>query len=72
MMRKEWFAFVRKTRTKLQRKDKSKTVSHQMAMSEASKHWPNEKEKIKRRIKREEKKKQKTKIEVKENPEKVS
>ena len=65
MMRKEWFQFVRKTRVKLQRKNKNKTVSHQQAMSEASKLWPKEKEKIQRRIKREEKKR------AKENKEEV-
>ena len=57
-MRKEWFAFVRKTRGKLQRKNKGKTVTHQTAMAEASKLWPKEKEKILRRLKREEKKRQ--------------
>ena len=56
MMRKEWFAFVRKTRVKLQKKDKTKKITHQMAMSEASKHWPKEKAKIARRMKREQKK----------------
>ena len=56
MMRKEWFDFVRKTRVKLQRKDKTKKVTHQMAMSEASKLWAKEKEKIIRKRKREEKK----------------
>ena len=59
MMRKEWFAFVRKTRVKLQKKDKTKKITHQMAMSEASKHWPKEKAKIARRLKREQKKSQK-------------
>jgi len=61
MMRKEWFAFVKKTRAKLQRRDKSKKVTHQMAMAEASKIWPCEKEKIIRRIKRQEKKNLKNK-----------
>ena len=56
MMRKEWFAFVRKTRAKLQRADKTKKVTHQMAMSEASKSWPTEKVKIERRNKRRQKK----------------
>ena len=56
MMRKHWFDFVRKTRAKMQRKDKAKKVTHQMAMSEASKLWPKEKAKIERRIKRESKK----------------
>ena len=55
-MRKNWFDFVRKTRVKMQRKDKTKKVTHQMAMSEASKLWPKEKAKIERRIKRESKK----------------
>ena len=53
MMRKEWFDFVRKTRKKLQRSSKNKDVTHQKAMSEASKLWPKEKEKIQRRLKRE-------------------
>ena len=66
-MRKEWFAFVKKTRRVLQRKNKGKNISHQAAMSEASKFWPKEKEKIKRRIKRQDKKKQKTTIQVPEN-----
>ena len=56
MMRQEWFQFVRKTRTKLQRKDKTKKVTHQAAMGEASKLWGKEKEKIIRKRKREEKK----------------
>ena len=56
MMRKEWFEFVKKVRTKLQRKDKTKNITHQFAMSEASKLWPKEKEKILRKRKREEKK----------------
>ena len=56
MMRKNWFDFVRKTRVKMQRKDKAKKVTHQMAMSEASKLWPKEKAKIERRMKREAKK----------------
>ena len=55
-MRKEWFDFVRRTRAKLQRKDKSKKVTHQMAMSEASKTWIKERAKIQRRHKREQKK----------------
>ncbi len=55
-MRKNWFDFVRKTRVKMQRKDKAKKVTHQMAMSEASKLWPKEKAKIERRMKREAKK----------------
>ena len=71
MMRKHWFDFVRTTRKKLQRKNKSKTVTHQEAMAAASKVWPNEKEKILRRIKREEKKNQKMNIEkVSKTPEK--
>ena len=53
MMRKEWFDFVRKTRKKLQRKNKGKDITHQKAMSEASIHWPKEKVKIERRLKRE-------------------
>ena len=56
MMRKEWFEFVRRTRAKLQRKNKNKKITHQAAMSEASKLWPKEKEKILRKKKREAKK----------------
>ena len=56
MMRKEWFAFVKKIRNRLQRKDKSKNITHQTAMAEASKVWPAEKVKIQRRLAREEKK----------------
>ena len=59
MLRQEWFSFVKKTRVKMQRKDKSKNITHQMAMKEASKNWATEKSKIERRIKREEKKRAK-------------
>ena len=56
MLRKEWFAFVKKVRTKMQRNDKSLNVTHQQAMSAASKLWPAEKVKIQRKIVRQEKK----------------
>ena len=56
MMRSAWFEFVHKTRVKLQRKSKDKKITHQFAMSEASKLWKKEKEKIIRKRKREEKK----------------
>ena len=65
MMRKEWFDFVRKTRAKLQRKDKNNKVTHQKAMSEASKLWAKEKERIIRKRKREEKKLEKEAKKVK-------
>ena len=64
-MRKEWFDFVRKTRAKLQRKDKNNKVTHQKAMSEASKLWAKEKERIIRKRKREEKKLEKEAKKVK-------
>ena len=59
MLRKEWFAFVKKVRTKMQRKDKTQKVTHQSAMSAASKLWPAEKVKIQRKIARQEKKRAK-------------
>ena len=65
MMRKEWFDFVRKTRVKLQRKDKNNKVTHQKAMSEASKLWAKEKERINRKRKREQKKLEKEAKKVK-------
>ena len=54
-MRNYWFDFVAATRRKLSRKEK-KTVSHKLAMQEASKLWPKEKLKILNRIRREERK----------------
>ena len=51
-MRKEWFEFVRKTRTKLSRLRKE-NVSHREAMKEASTGWAAEKAKIIRRKARE-------------------
>ena len=54
-MRNYWFEFVAATRRKLSRKEK-KTVSHKLAMQEASKLWPKEKLKILNRIRREERK----------------
>ena len=57
-MRKEWFNFVRKTRTKMARGSKEK-VSHRDAMKAASSDWPKEKEKVLKRLKREARKKAK-------------
>ena len=51
-MRKKWFEHVKKTRKKLQRKDKGTT--HRAAMKAASVTWPQEKVKIQNKIKREE------------------
>ena len=57
MLRREWFNFVAKTRRKLQRADKTKKISHQTAMAEASKTWKSsEKLKVLRRFEREKKK----------------
>ena len=55
-MRKSWFEYVAKTRKKLQRKSKTKTVSHKEAMKVASVHWPKEKAKIQRKLAREKRK----------------
>ena len=55
-MRKSWFEYVAKTRKKLQRKNKNKTVSHKEAMKVASVHWPKEKAKIQRKLAREKRK----------------
>ena len=55
-MRKLWFQHVSKTRKKLQRKSKDKTVTHRQAMKEASISWPKEKVKLQNKIKREAKK----------------
>ena len=52
--RREWFAFVARTRKKLLRKDKSTT--HKTAMVEASKSWGREKQKLIRKAAREAKK----------------
>ena len=57
-MRKEWFNFVRKTRTKMSRASKT-NVSHREAMKAASAEWPKEKAKVLKRIKREARKKMK-------------
>jgi hypothetical protein len=51
-MRKEWFDFVAKIRSKMKRKQK-RDVTHVEAMREASMLWPAEKEKLIRRRKRE-------------------
>ena len=51
-MRKEWFNFVRKTRTKMSRASKT-NVSHREAMKAASAEWPKEKLKVLKRLKRE-------------------
>ena len=64
-MRSAWFQFVNKTRAKMQRKDKNKKITHQMAMAEASKLWPKEKEKLIRKRKREEKKAEREKKKLK-------
>ena len=55
-MRKEWFNFVRKIRTKMSRASKT-NVSHREAMKAASAEWPKEKVKVLKRIKREARKK---------------
>ena len=51
-MRKEWFAYVRKIRTKLSKKTKT-PCSHREAMKVASETWEKEKQKILRKRKRE-------------------
>ena len=51
-MRKAWFEYVRKTRAKMSRAQKTQ-VSHRNAMQEASKTWAEEKVKLERRNKRE-------------------
>ena len=58
-LRKEWFAFVKKIRSREKKKQK-KDVSHREAMAIASTLWPKEKAKIARRLKREAKKAQKS------------
>lgn len=57
-LRKEWFAFVAKIRSREQRKQK-KPVSHRQAMAIASQLWPKEKAKLIRKQKRENKKDEK-------------
>ena len=55
-LRKSWFLHVKRTRLKLQRKDKKNKVTHKTAMSEASKTWEDVKLKILRKRQREKKK----------------
>jgi len=55
-MRSAWFEYVAKVRKKLQRKNKTKIVSHREAMKEASINWPKEKAKLQRKIAREKRK----------------
>ena len=55
-MRSAWFEYVAKVRKKLQRKNKTKIVSHREAMKEASTNWPKEKAKLQRKISREKRK----------------
>jgi hypothetical protein len=50
-MRKNWFAWVKKTRSKLERKTKT-SVSHRDAMKAASETWPAEKAKLERKAAR--------------------
>ena len=72
MLRREWFNFVAKTRKRLQRADKTKKVSHQTAMAEASKTWKSsEKLKVLRRIEREKKKALKRKAVEEKSPDPV-
>ena len=54
-MRKAWFEFVRKTRTKLSRGQKDK-CSHRDAMKAASEGWVKEKQKVAKRLARAKKK----------------
>ena len=54
-MRNHWFDHVRKTRKKLS-KGKEGTVSHRIAMQQASSTWPTAKKKIENKIKRTQKK----------------
>ena len=66
MLRREWFNFVAKTRKRLQRANKTKKITHQTAMAEASKTWKStEKLKVLRRIEREKRKALKQKAEEK-------
>ena len=60
-MRKEWFKFVSKTRAKMQRKNKNKTITHKEAMATASKDWTDVKLKLLRKKQRLKKKMEKTK-----------
>ena len=56
VMRKCWFEYVKKVRTKMAKRTKE-AVSHRDAMKEASQSWPAEKLKIQKRIARQERKK---------------
>ena len=58
-MRKEWFEFVRKIRSKEERRTKKK-CSHREAMAIASPLWAKEKAKLIRKQKRMKKKEEKT------------
>ena len=58
-MRKAWFDYVRKTRVKMIRGQKTK-ATHREAMKSASGGWAAEKAKLLRKIAREEKKKSKS------------
>ena len=60
-LRSEWFAWVAKTRAKMQR-GKKERVLHRDAMRQASQSWPKQKQKIERANKRAAKKLQKQKI----------
>ena len=51
-MRKEWFEHVKKTRVKMNRVSKDKTVTHREAMKAASDTWAEAKAKIERANKR--------------------
>ena len=55
-MRKEWFEHVKKTRVKMNRVSKDKTVTHREAMKAASDTWAEAKAKIERANKRKERK----------------
>ena len=53
-MRNHWFEHVAKTRKKLSR-GKKESITHRIAMTEASQTWPNVKKKILNKIKRSQK-----------------
>ena len=53
-MRNHWFEHVAKTRKKLSR-GKKETITHRVAMTEASQTWPSVKKKILNKIKRSQK-----------------
>ena len=57
-MRKAWFEYVKKTRTRMSRGQKEK-CSHREAMKVASQGWPTEKVKVTRRLARAKKQKAK-------------